>query len=125
MILDTNALSAYADEEWNVFQILSTASELALPVVVIGEYRFGMALSRRRDWYQKWLNEFIQDCRVLSVDVGTTHHYAEIRVELRKSGTPIPVNDAWIAALSRQHGLPILSRDQHFDLVPRLQRIQW
>ena len=125
MILDTNALSAYADEQMSVFEALSTAKELALPVVVIGEYRYGIALSRHRDWYRKWLDQFIRDCRVLSIDEATTHQYADIRVELKRSGTPIPVNDVWIAALSRQHGLPLLSRDRHFDSVPRIQRVAW
>ena len=37
----------------------------------------------------------------------------------------IPCNDAWIAALCRQHSLPVLSRDQHFDHVPALRRIDW
>jgi tRNA(fMet)-specific endonuclease VapC len=125
LILDTNALSAYADEQMSVLEALSTAKELALPVVVIGEYRYGIALSRRRDWYQKWLDEFIRDCRVLGIDESTTHHYADIRVELKRSGTPIPVHDVWIAALSRQHRLPLLSRDRHFDSVPRIQRVPW
>lgn len=125
MILDTNALSAYADEQMSVFEALSTAKELALPVVVIGEYRYGIALSRRRDWYQKWLDEFVRDCRVLNIDEATTQHYADIRVELKRSGTPIPVHDVWIAALSRQHGLPVLSRDRHFDSVLRFSRVPW
>ncbi|HXJ15128.1 MAG TPA: type II toxin-antitoxin system VapC family toxin [Candidatus Limnocylindrales bacterium] len=125
MILDTNALSAYADEQMSVFEALSTAKELALPVVVIGEYRYGIALSRRRDWYQKWLDEFVRDCRVLNIDEATTQHYADIRVELKRSGTPIPVHDVWIAALSRQHGLPVLSRDPHFDSVLRFSRVPW
>jgi tRNA(fMet)-specific endonuclease VapC len=34
----------------------------------------------------------------------------------------IPANDAWIAALAEQHRLPVLSRDQHFDAVPGLDR---
>lgn len=36
---------------------------------------------------------------------------------------PIPVNDAWIAALARQHDLPVLSNDSHFDAVEGVQRI--
>jgi tRNA(fMet)-specific endonuclease VapC len=37
--------------------------------------------------------------------------------------TPIPANDTWIAALARQHGLPVLSNDAHFDVVAGIQRI--
>jgi tRNA(fMet)-specific endonuclease VapC len=45
--------------------------------------------------------------------------------ELKRAGTPIPTNDLWIAALCRQHDLPLLSRDRHFDRVPGLRRIAW
>jgi hypothetical protein len=38
---------------------------------------------------------------------------------------PIPANDAWISALARQHRLPVLSRDQHFDAVPGVERKGW
>ena len=48
--------------------------------------------------------------------------YAALRVALKRSGRPIPANDAWIAALALQHRLPVLSRDEHFDAVPGLER---
>jgi predicted nucleic acid-binding protein len=44
---------------------------------------------------------------------------------LKQSGRPLPSNDLWIAALARQHRLPLLSRDGHFDFVSALQRIGW
>jgi predicted nucleic acid-binding protein len=31
----------------------------------------------------------------------------------------------WVAALARQHDLPVLTRDDHFDHVPNLQRVRW
>lgn len=37
----------------------------------------------------------------------------------------IPMNDLWIAAIARQHNLPVLSRDTHFDHVAGLTRIGW
>jgi tRNA(fMet)-specific endonuclease VapC len=51
--------------------------------------------------------------------------YAALRLTLRRSGRPIPANDAWIAALALQHRLPILSRHEHFDGVPGLDRRSW
>jgi tRNA(fMet)-specific endonuclease VapC len=44
---------------------------------------------------------------------------------LRRAGRPIAANDAWIAALALQHGLPVLSRDRHFDAVAGLERKGW
>jgi predicted nucleic acid-binding protein len=59
------------------------------------------------------------------VSEETSRHYDAIRVELKRAGTPIPSNDVWIAALSRQHALPILSQDKHFHLIKELRRYTW
>jgi predicted nucleic acid-binding protein len=125
VILDTNALSAVADNEPAAVRIFSHAVTIELPVIVLGEYRFGIAQSRRRNEYEKWLGELIAATRVLPVDDETSGYYAQIRAELKKAGLPIPSNDLWIAALSRQHRLPLMSQDQHFDAVQGLKRIGW
>ncbi|MGC9223859.1 MAG: type II toxin-antitoxin system VapC family toxin [Terracidiphilus sp.] len=125
MILDTNALSAVADNEPAAVRIFRRAASIELPVIVLGEYRFGIAHSRRRAEYEKWLGELIAATRVLPVDGETTGHYARIRAELKKAGHPIPSNDLWIAALARQHRLPLMSRDAHFDAVQAIKRIGW
>jgi tRNA(fMet)-specific endonuclease VapC len=125
LILDTNALSAAAEEHPRVIKILAVAHQLALPVVVIGGYRYGISQSRHRARYRHWLEGLITDCTVLDVTEQTTHHYAAINVELRQSGKPIPTNDLWIAALCRQYVLPLLSRDRHFDAVSGIQRLDW
>jgi tRNA(fMet)-specific endonuclease VapC len=125
MILDTNALSAAADDDPAVIALLAHADQVAIPVVVLGEYRYGIALSRNRASYANWLKGLLQDCLVLDIHEPTTHYYAEITLELRQKGRPIPTNDIWIAALCRQHSFPLLSRDRHFDLVPGAKRIGW
>jgi tRNA(fMet)-specific endonuclease VapC len=125
VILDTNALSAIADNEAAAARIVTQAESIELPVIVLGEYRFGIAQSRRRAEYEKWLGELIDATRVLTVDDETSSQYAKIRAELKKAGRPIPSNDLWIAALSRQHRLPLMSHDQHFDAVQSLKRIAW
>jgi tRNA(fMet)-specific endonuclease VapC len=125
MILDTNGLSALAEGELRLEPILRKATQIAVPVVVLGEYRYGIQQSRERQRYEHWLVEYLPKFRVLNVDEETTTSYAAVRGELKRAGTPIPSNDVWIAALCRQHSLPVLSRDRHFDLVPGLRRIDW
>lgn len=125
MILDTKALSAAAEREPSALEVVARAERLAIPVMVLGEYRLGIAQSRHRASYENWLREWIAAVNVLDIDEQTTHSYSAIGLELKKKGTPIPSNDQWIAALCRQHSLPLLSRDQHFDFVPGLQRIDW
>ena len=125
MILDTNALSAVADNEPKAVELYNNADAIALAVIVLGEFRFGIAQSRNRNEYESWLRKLVGMTRVLDIDERTTAEYAQVRVELKKIGRPIPSNDVWIAALCRQHSLPILSRDGHFDFVPGIQRLDW
>jgi len=125
MILDTNALSAFADGDDALLAKLDTALELCVPVIVLGEYRFGIRQSRYRRSYEKWLDDALRDMAVLPILDSTAEHYAGICQELMKGGTPIPSNDVWIAALCREHGLPIVSRDQHFGAVTGLRLVSW
>lgn len=125
MILDTNALSAFAEDVPGVVDQIAGADELHVPVIVLGEYRFGIATSRQQRQYVAWLARGRSFWNVLAIVEETTIFYASIRQQLRKAGTPLPSNDVWIAALAQQHGLPILSRDTHFDAVPGVVRLSW
>jgi tRNA(fMet)-specific endonuclease VapC len=125
MIIDTNALSAAADDDPSIIAILGQADDMAIPTIVLGEYRYGIAQSRNRASYERWLQGLLQDCLVLDINEPTTHQYADLSIELKRIGKPIPTNDLWIAALCRQHSLPLLSRDRHFDAVPGNKRIGW
>jgi len=125
LILDTNALSATADGDPSAIELLARAQRVAIPVIVLGQYRLGIAQSRHRLSYESWLKEWIASVSILDIDQDTSVVYATIGLELKKRGKPIPANDLWIAAICRQHDLPLLSRDRHFDLVPNLERLTW
>ena len=125
MIMDTNALSAFVDGDAGVGEVLRRQARAAIPVIVLGEFRYGIAESRHRSAYEAWLESELPHFDVLAVTDETAIAYAALRVALRRSGRPIPANDAWIAALALQHRLPVLSRDQHFDAVPNIRRQSW
>jgi tRNA(fMet)-specific endonuclease VapC len=125
VILDTNAVSALADGDSALARVLADVARFTLPVIVIGEFRFGLARSRHRERYERWLASLVTVSAVADVDLDTATHYARLRDELRTAGRPIPSNDTWIAALAVQHGLPVVSRDEHFDQVDQVRRIQW
>ena len=125
MILDTNALSAFADGSPLAGAAVRRTEDIAVPVIVLGEYRYGMAHSARRREYEAWLERYLAVFRILEITAETASMYAAIRSELRHLGKPIPANDSWIAALCRQHDLPLLSRDRHFDHVKGLRRLAW
>lgn len=125
MILDTNALSAFVDGDATVGDILRREPRAVIPVIVLGEFRYGIAQSRHRRTYETWLDKRLPAFDVLPITEATAIEYAALRVELKRSGHPIPANDAWIAALALEHRLPVLTRDQHFDAVPKLERLSW
>jgi predicted nucleic acid-binding protein len=105
--------------------VLARSSRHELPVIVIGEYRYGLARSRLRRRLVPLLDELIRESTVLSVGVETAAVYAKVREGLRAKGTPIPENDVWISALAVEHGLDIVSRDRDFDHVAGVRRRSW
>jgi len=125
VILDTNALSAFIAGDRRAGEVLRQQQRAAIPVIVLGEFRYGIAESRHRRAYEAWLESQIPHFDVLAVTDETAVTYAALRVALKRSGQPIPANDAWIAALALQHGLAVMSRDRHFDVVPGLERTSW
>lgn len=125
MILDTNAVSAILAGDASIAAKLPPDQRQHLPVVVIGEYQFGMLGSKRRKKLEAAFERLESQSIVLLCDRATADMYAAIRHGLTLRGRPIPENDLWIAALARQHSLEIVSRDPHFDHVEGVQRISW
>jgi len=125
VILDTDAVSALLAGEHGLPAVLGPSRRHHIPVVVIAEYRYGLLRSRYRRRLEILLEQLIQESIVLGIDEGTAGVYVGIRDELRRAGSPIPANDLWIAALGRQHGEVIVSRDEHFDRVSGLRRVSW
>ena len=123
MILDTNALSAWAEGSATVEACLRSAERFVVPSIVLGEYYFGIRQSRYRRRYEDWLDRYLVLTEIVTVTQATAGIYADIRLELKRSGNPIPSNDTWIAALARQPTFPVVSNDIHFDLVEGVERI--
>jgi predicted nucleic acid-binding protein len=107
VILDTNGLSAVADGA-ALEPILRKAAEVAVPVIVLGEYRYGIQQSRDRQRYEQWLTETICNYRVLDVDEETVNSYAIIRTELESRNTN-----------SFQRGLDCRTLQSAFFLPPK------
>ena len=121
LILDTNALSAWADGIQDAGIKLNQADSIKIPSIALGEFLFGIQQSRDRLEYLEFLNEHLPSVEIVSVSEETAKHYSEVRLELKKIGKPIPVNDTWIAAVARQLNEPILTNDRHFDHVEKIE----
>ncbi|MAT72173.1 MAG: VapC toxin family PIN domain ribonuclease [Planctomycetaceae bacterium] len=123
LLLDTNRYGDVVNRDREVIERLQVATEVWLPLVVLGEIRAGFALGSRRSKNERRLAEFLQfqGVGVLLPDEETARHYAEIAADLRRQGSPIPTNDIWIAAQALQHNLTLDTRDEHFRKVPGLK----
>jgi len=122
LLIDTNVYSGFMRGEQSAVRALRAAHEIHLPLIVLAELLAGFAAGARPQKNRDELARFMASPRVqvLKPDEKTAQHYADVFIALRKQGTPIPTNDLWIAALARQHRLPLLSFDAHFGSVPGL-----
>lgn len=120
--LDTSAYSHFQRGDARVVGLLDRAEWIGVPAIVLGELRAGFQLGRHRDRNEELLGELLANPVVeeLRVDGEVSRHYADIVVELRRAGTPIPTNDIWIAATAARAGAIVLSYDGHFDAVARV-----
>jgi tRNA(fMet)-specific endonuclease VapC len=124
-LIDTNIVSAHFKGDPHVTPKLEACEVVYLPLVVLGELHFG---ARRSSDFRKNLERiehFTTGTALLGANAETPAHYGRIKAELTAAGLIIPDNDIWIAALSNQHGVPLVSRDQHFSHVPGLQWVIW
>lgn len=125
ILIDSNRFIDFCAGDAEVTEIFERAVLLAIPFVVLAELRAGAAVLKRGDAQLRVLNELLQQPGVRTVHSTdtTAHHYAAIYARLRRAGTPIPINDIWIAALAVEHSFLLYSRDAHFDLVPSIPRL--
>ena len=120
--LDTSAYSHFQRGDDRVIEILDSAEWLGVPVMTLGELRTGFLLGSQADENESSLREFLANPVVeeLPADGDVSRHYAEIVVDLRRAGTPIPTNDIWIAATAARFGALVLTYDSHFRSIGRV-----
>ena len=125
LALDTNAYRLVMDGNAAAVLLARTADRLLMPVPVLAELRFGFLNGTRGRENEAHLSRFLDRARVevLRCDEETAVRYAELKLQLKKQGTPIPINDVWIAALVLQHQATLFTRDSDFERIPQLPRV--
>lgn len=99
-LLDTNILIAALKGESAVRLRLETLPlpDLLLSTIVLGELEFGAEKSAWAARNRQRLTELTQRLPLIGLEASTARHYARIRMQLERQGTPIGANDLWIAA---------------------------
>lgn len=99
-MLDTNiVISLFAGDE-RVEKLIGEAEFIVVPAIVPGELYYGAFNSRLKERNVTRINEFVSKCPVIGTNAATALEYGKIKNRLKQSGTPIPENDMWIAALA-------------------------
>jgi tRNA(fMet)-specific endonuclease VapC len=125
LALDTNRYRDLVQGDPYAAQCVQKATAVFVPLPVLAELRGGFLCGTRPAQNEAILARFLNNPRVsiLHPDEQTTRYYANIYLQLRQQGTPIPVNDMWIAALVMQHNLHLFTRDRDFDHLPQIPRV--
>lgn len=125
LVVDTNAYVDFCKGAESAVLHMRSAEQLYIPLIVIAELRAGFLAGSRKVENEKNLQRFLSSSRteILFPNEDTTHHYARLFLQLRKQGTPIPINDLWIASLTLQANCYLLSSDKHFDCLEQLMRV--
>lgn len=120
--LDTSAYSQFKRGVREAVHLIDEAEWIGLPVVTLAELRVGLLLGRRQRQNEAELEDFMSNpvVQALGIDAEIAQHYAEIVVDLLRSGTPVPTNDVWIAATAARHGATVLSADLHYEAISRV-----
>ncbi len=103
----------------------ASLAAMYVPLVALGELHFGAPRAPRREQSLTQVREFMRTASLLLPDEATAEQDGRVKAELARIGRLIPENDVWIAAVARQHDLPLATRDAHFAAVPRLKTLAW
>ena len=123
IVLDTNAYTRLLIGEENVLDIIGTADTIYMSIFVLGELYAGFAGGRKERKNKETLNRFLlkPTAKILNATAETAEVFGKVKQNLKKAGTPIPINDVWIAAHAIETGSTIITYDSHFKNVAGLR----
>jgi predicted nucleic acid-binding protein len=125
LVLDTSAYSHFRRGHAGVLDALARADRVLIPVTVIGELEAAFELGQRARENRRVLDDFIGEpfVEVVPATESVARHYGRLFATLKRHGTPLPVNDIWIAAAAVDCGGTLLTFDADFERIGSLDRL--
>ncbi len=122
VLIDTNIYSHAMRGDSEIIRTLQQVAAIGITAISIGELFSGFKAGNREKNNRQELNQFLDSPRVTlySIDEKSAEYYCLILDQLRNNGTPIPTNDIWIAAVAFQQGMPVYTKDKHFNNIQGL-----
>ena len=101
-------------------------TDVCMSVITKAELLYGVEVSPRRAQDAAALAAFLPYVEALDFADDAALHYAEIRADLKKRGTPIGANDLFIAAHASALGLTLVTNNTtEFERVSKLKLENW
>ena len=119
LVLDTSAYSHFRRGHEGVLDALARADRVLIPATVLGELEAGFELGTRSRENRRGLDDFLAESFVEAPDTtaSVARHYGRVFASLKRDGTPLPVNDIWIAAAALDCGGTLLTFDRDFERI--------
>lgn len=125
ILLDTNIVIELFKGNEAIIANLEDRDMVDIPYVVLGELLLGAYRSANLKKHKSEISSFLKRCNVIGANAETSDTYGTIKAELLQKGKPIPENDIWIAAVAKQYGYTLVTRDKHFNEVNGLRVVNW
>ena len=123
ILVDTNCYTSYLSGDQDVLDALADADIVFMSIFVLGELYAGFKGGSKEKDNIAILKKFLDKSTVsvLNATKETAEIFGMVKNFLQEAGTPIPINDVWIAAHTLETGSLIITHDKHFNLVPGLR----
>ncbi len=124
IVIDTNAFTRQLAGEEDVLDVSGTAEIVYMSIFVLGELYAGFAGGTKERANKDALNSFLSKptVKILNATSETAKVFGMVKQDLKKAGTPLPINDVWIAAHTLETGSTLITYDSHFNKIAGLRR---
>lgn len=125
LVLDTNVYIDFGQGKREVVDLIAGQStEVLLPITVLGELFYGFQKGSKSRENEEMFRRFVTSvgASIMDVDEGVARKYSLIYSALSVKGTPIPINDVWIAACCMSVGGTLLTRGRHFEHIEQIDK---
>jgi predicted nucleic acid-binding protein len=125
LVIDSSTYSHFRRGHPAALDTMARADRIVMPVTVLGELEAAFELGSRARENRRSLDDFLGEAFVDVVDAtpATARHYGRVFARLKRAGTPLPVNDIWIAAATLAAGATLLTFDHDFERIDGLDVI--
>ena len=123
IILDSNAYTRLLAGDEKVLDVVASTETVFMSIFVLGELHAGFLGGSKERENRDVLKRFLlkPSVKILNATLETAEVFGSIKNTLRRAGTPLPINDVWIAAHCVETGSTIVTYDTHFKQVPGLR----